>query len=403
MRAPSRSSGPNRSNAGKNDGSMLVEALIGIGMLGAIVGAVATILPVTLDATVRATAHRTALVVGESLLEADVAGIQDSIVPLLNISDELRVNPRISHDAVDRRSPDGWCDSDGISGAVRTSVRVQHGVSSDGRAVALQSGARPSSSVSEGHHLTLRWSGEGPVPDGLVVAASEGEVRLPSEVGPDCVGFSVAVGASWLTLAEEAPVLIDRMHVPLDERPHVVTLASGPHERLLDFERASWLRVHLDDGGARLPDDVERGALRWLVRGDDANVASDGGEARPVHPGPVTAVVPGCDDSSATGSSVTLELEPGEHRAVQIPLAVVTVEDVRGRDDVWLRVQRSTGCADGSPLRPWVLFKGGLHDGMRIALPRGEWDAWLEIPNRWPMTPSVRLLAVGEDTVVRLP
>lgn len=394
-----------RSSTRQDEGSFLVEALVGIGALGAVAAAVATILPAVLDATVRATAHHTALMVGDSLLEADAAGIEGSVLPVPTTQGGVRVTTRVEQGEPGVQPWGAPCDRRNGSGASPTAVHVQHGGRADGREVVLVSGAVPSVLAEAGHQdLALRWAGQGPVPAGLVVLDPDGEVRPPTELDADCVLFGdVPAGMSWVTDAAADATLIDPVHVPLDLRPHAVTLASRSHDLTLEVERAAWLEADLDDGGGRRPDHVGQGALRWLVRGDEANVTTGIGDGRWVHPGSVTVVVPGCDDSTATGSTATVEVGPGEDAVVQVPLAVVTIENLRGRTDVWLQLQRSTGCADGMQLLPEIRFEGGLHEGMRIALPRGEWDAWLRRPASRALTPSVRFAALGADTVVRLP
>lgn len=387
--------------APRDEGSFLVEALIGIGMLGAVTAAVTTLLPAVLDADVRATAHHGALMIGESLLEADAAGIGGPVLPSPTFDGAIRVESRIERDG-----PDAHPLGDGCAyGAARTDVHVEHGGRSDGREVVLRSGAAVSPSAQDGgRDLALRWVGQGQSPAGLVVLEPGGDVRPPTLSLAGCVRFDgLPAGRSWVTFTPEAEVVIDRTHVPLDVRPHSVTLTSRPHELTLDAERAAWLEVEIDARGARLPDHIGRGALRWLVRGDEGDVATDIGVGRSVHPGSVTVVVPGCDDGSATGSTATVDVGPGEHAVVEVPLAAVTVENLRGHTDVRLQLQRSTGCADGVGLLPSMYFEGELHEGMRIALPRGEWEAWLVRPPRRALTPSVRFAAFGTDTLVRLP
>lgn len=389
----------------EDEGSFLVEALVGVGILGMVTAAMVVFVPAALDATVRAMAHHTAVVVGDALLEADAAGIGTSGLPSSSIHGGLRVAARIEHSESGTAPPDPACAVAGDLGAPRTAVHVQHGGRADGREVVLRSGTAPSTAAGDpGRRLTLRWGGDGPMPSGLMVLGPSGEVRSPTEVDADCVSFQdVPAGTSWVTVTPQAPTLIDRLHLTLEQRPHAVTLASRSHDRTLDAELAAWLEVSLDDGGARRPDHVAQGALRWFVRGDEANVGTGMGDLRPVHPGPVTVVVPGCDDSSATGSTATVEVEPGEHAFVEVPLAVVAIENLRGRTDVWLQLQRATGCADGTLLLPELRFEADLEEGMRIALPRGEWDAWLRRPASRALTPSVRFVASGTDTVVSLP
>lgn len=387
----------------KEEGSLLVEALVGIGMLGALAAAIATLLPAALDASVRARAHHAALMVGDTLLEASVVGLEGTVqLPDL---DGVRVTPHVGHVASEPAGALSGCDRSSDPGPPASTIRVQHGGRGEGREVGLHAGAAAAATVGRGaRDLTLRWPGEGGLPDEIVIVDPSGAIRHPSVVDGGCSSFrDVPTGTSWVTSAGGAATLIDRVHVSLDDRPHAVTLSSRPHDRTLGLERAATLEVSLDDGGARRPDHVAQGELRWFVRGDEANIGTGIDETRSVHPGMITVVVPGCDDGAATGSTASVEVGPGEHATVDVPLSVVTVENLRGRTDVWLNLQRSTACADGAPLLPELRFEGGLHEGMRIALPRGEWDAWLRRPASRALTPSVRFVAVGTETVVQLP
>lgn len=382
------------------EGSLLVESLVGIGLIGALTAAVATLLPAVLEARVRAAAHQSALMVADVLLEAETAGIDAAVLPPLEIRSGLRVTPEIVPADPGASSLEEPCDRPTRS--ARNAVRIEHGGRSDGRQVVLEAAA--ALTADDVRSLTLRWGGEGRIAEGLQLLLPDGSIGSPTAETSGCSAFDdLPAGTAWVSAPAGAPLLIDGMHVPLVDRPHAVTLTARSHDRTLDLEEAAWLSVELDDGGARRPDHVGAGALRWLVRGDEADVATDAGLARPVHPGSVTAVVPGCDDSAATGSAATVELLPGEHAVVHVPLAVVTVENLGGRTGAWLQLQRSTACADGQALLPDLRFEGDLHEGMRIAIPRGEWFAWLREPAGRPQTPSIRFSASGTETVVRLP
>ena len=389
-----------------DDGSLLTEALVGIGMLGLITASVATLMPAALDAEVRASAHHAALMVGDSLLEADVAGIPAAATPLADLPDPGRVVARIEHPDEAHAGVTSGCDTSPASGGPPTRARVEHGGRTDGREVVLGAGPRIAIDAAERPPtLILRAEAHGSaLEDTLALLGPDGEQRAPRSSGQGCMMYDgPPPGTSWVTGAADGPLLIDPLHVPLSERPIPVSLGVGPHDRTIDAASAGWLRVAVDDGGARLPDHVASGPLRWFVRGDDANLATALGESRPVHPGVITALVAPCVDASTTGSSATVTVEAGEEASLVIALAVVTIEGIGDHTDAWLQLQRSTGCADGTGLRPVVRFEGGLHDGMRIGLPRGEWDAWLRRPASSVLTGSVRIAAFGPDGSARIP
>lgn len=396
--------------ARREEGSLLVEALVGIGLLGLIVAAVATLLPAALEADARARAHRTATVVGDVLLEAGVAGLPGTAVPLDGTIEGVRimsVGPADLNGDAPGLQP-AWIGS-GCGRALHDDARVievgvEHGARTDGRTVVLRSGERSAVAASEPRNdLVVRMPGAGGIED-LVLVDPEGGISSAEPLGEACAVFrDLPSGTSWISASEGSTLLVDGLHVPLQQRPLPVTLAGHPHSRALDVAPAGWLRVDVDDHGARRPDHVSSGALRWFLRGDDADLGVALGQSRPVRPGLATVVVPPCRGGATTASSVTALVRAGEETSIDIPLAVVTIENVRDRDEAWLVMQRDTDCADGTRVRPSIIFSGDLHEGMRVALPRGRWDAWLEWPDSDGLTGSVRFSAAGTDAVVRLP
>lgn len=389
-------------------GSLLLEAAAAMTMIGLFTAAGAVVLPAALEAQARATSHRAALMFGDSLHEATAVGLPRSIVPAPAAFG--LTGPHAGHEdaAAAVVSADRSCGPAAPRAEPIMLVRTFHGGRSQGRPVVLASGPRVGSVRDEGpiagdRRITLRAT-TGAMTASLVLVDTDGEPREPGLSDSGCVVFDgVADGTSWLSDLSGDPALVDSLHVPIVDRPVPITTTGGAYARTVDVQEAAWLRVDIDDRGARRPDHVEGGALRWLVRGDDANLASELGAARHVSPGRVTAVVAPCPDSTATGSTASIDLGPGEHASLEIDMVMVTVENLRGHVDAWLQVQRARGCADGVPRLPALRFEGDLHEGMRIALPRGEWDVWLRNPGGNRITLSVPLLASGSDAVVRLP
>lgn len=389
-------------------GSLLLEAAAGVAMIGLFMAAAAAVLPVALEAQARATSHRAALIYGDSLHEVAAVGLPRSIVPPPTSFGLTGAHAGYEDAAVAVVSAGSSCGPAVPRAESAILVRTFHGGRSEGRSVVLASGPRVGSVRDEGptaieRRITLR-AVTGGMTAGLVLVDTDGVPREPGRWGSGCVEFDdVPAGTSWLSDLSEGPVLVDSLHVPIVDRPVPITTTEGAHARTVDVWEAAWLHVDIDDRGARRPDHVEGGALSWLVRGDDANLASDLGATRRVSPGRVTAVVAPCPDSTATGSTASIDLGPGEHASLEIDMAVVAVQNLRGNVDAWLQVQRARGCADGVPQLPALRFEGALHEGMRIALPRGEWDVWLRNPGGNRITLSVPLLASGSDAVVRLP
>ena len=161
--------------------------------------------------------------------------------------------------------------------------------------------------------------------------------------------------------------------------------------------------VDADASGARMPDVVRRGSLRWLVRGDASRDARDLGATRELHPGRLSIVVSSCVNPEAYGSSTTLEVSGGEDVAVSVPLAVVTLEGLADRRDDAISAVRVTGCSDGSGLRPTVRWEGDLSDGMRVALPHGDWEVSVQTIAGARITSPVLMRAGAADERVRFP
>lgn len=397
-----------RSGRAGDSGSLLAEAIVGIGLIGLVTASVATLLPAVLDAQVRARSHHAALMVADLLLESDAAGMPSEGARAVESLVPPHVEPSIERIEAGPAEEVVVCDGRLGAATRSTTVDVKHGGRTAGRDVTFRAGARIAPATTEASDvLVLRVEGNGLVPaDDLVLVDPDGHERTPEILGPDCVGhLDLPRGMWWVTAADGPALPIDRAHVPLAQRPLPISIDGRSHDRTVAVASAGWLRVIVDDGGARLPDLVEdvSDGLQWLVRGDDANTGTDLGDVRPVHPGPVTAVIPACADAGATGSSGSVTVPVGEEVTLQIALPVVTVEGIGDRSDVRLRLRRTTPCADGAAFRAALIFEGALHDGMRVAVPRGEWDASLVTLDDRPLTGSRRFVAAGTDVGVRIP
>lgn len=385
------------------DGSLLVEALVGVAILGMVASAVAGLLPAALDVEARASTHRTAVTLGDALLEVGRAHLDPEIVPAPALPPTAWLNTTLEHEHGSIAARVVPCGDPAPSTA---QVTVQHGTRTDGRAVVLRSGPRIGDVERQRSGDLRLLPGNDDVPaEALALLDPDGGLRAPTRTGDTCLAYdALGPGTYWVTDAPGASSLVDGVHVPLAERPIPVSLDGRSHDLTVDAAPPGWLRVIVDDGGARSPDSSSSGTLRWFVRGDDANLGTDAGEVRPVRPGPVTAVIPPCHDAWSVGSAGTVTVAAGEEVTLEVALAVVTVQGIRGHSDARLVFQRPTACADGSPSMPRREFHASLVDGMRVALPRGEWEVWVQtLVGNITLSGTSRFDAVGSDVVVDLP
>jgi len=195
----------------------------------------------------------------------------------------------------------------------------------------------------------------------------------------------------------EAPDLIDESHLTGAALRLERSTLDRPSVGSWALSEPARVRVDVDLSGARPADVVIPSGLRWLVRGDDRRIATDLGTMRPLHPGPMTLVVTACANPEASGSSTSVDVVAGQDMDAVIPLAIVTLDGLVGRDDEAITAERVTGCADGSGRIPVLRWERGLVDGMRIALPHGAWDVSVQGIDATPSNPVV--VHAGEPDV----
>ncbi len=365
---------------GSSAGSVLLEALVGVGMLAAIAAAVGVVHSAALSATV--TSHERVRAVQDAVttIEHHAAGLGGRPPVDGPISTELRRTPV----AGDR------CASFAAAGA--PTLRVEVPLVSPGVAVAISG---PAPQARDGGWAIDADGGEA-APEDQPVALAVG-VALPVDVpgagvqlrtveggadrggavvdGGSCVIGDVAPGLLELGLEGAAGTpLVDALHRRAPDAPLPLSVHDAPVRRTWGVVPAALLAVDVSAAGARPPDEVFPNAIRWLVRGDDAREPSASGDARPVHPGRVSVVVSTCEDPNAHGSVGSIDLHPAASATLTVPLETVTVTGVAGRTGATLRLMRSRFCPEGGAWRPTLDWVGGLHDGMRIALPAGLWD-----------------------------
>ena len=377
-----------RDHAGGESGSLVVEAAVGIGLLAVITASLATVVPAVLDARDRAAAHHELLRIGEDVLEQVRAGsepavgdgpVEVAIVHGAPIADTCSAS--LAEAGVDVHLVDT-----GRPGSRELTLR--------GSELSRASASTPPDAAAVRVHRAPHVASQ------LTATVGGQVVPLVDGAGGGCVLLQSAVpGRYELGPSDPVSPLIGPTHLLLREHPVPVTVDGRSIDRDLHVAPAARLTVHVDPAGGRLPDVISTGSLVWTVRGDDARVATQLGAERAVHPGTVTVVVSACRSADTSGSSARLTVEPGEVRSADVPLATVTLMDIGARTHWTLNAARFTDCADGSGWRPSLAWSGGLHDGMRIALPRGLWQLSLTTPGM-PVSPRMLVPAGEPDLVV---
>lgn len=370
----------------------MIEAIAGIGLLAVVTAALAAVVPAVLDARESAVDLRLRLVAADHALERERVGWP------LAVEDP---DPSLQ---VLRHSPDPLaCSGRGVSGAF--AVRSVDLMRPGSREIVLHGAgaARPWTGASEPAPLDLRVHLAGATGPHLVARRGDDLLPLDVGIGGDCGTLRGAdPGRYEVGPADPSSSLIGPTQLLLRDHPTGMTVRNASSEFDLEAAPAAWLTVHLDPGGGRVPDQTRPEGLFWSVRGDDARVATVPGGSRAVTPGSVTVVVSACRNAETVGSSAQVVMEVGEAESVLIPLATATLANIGPRSGWNLHAWRTTDCLDGSPSRPELVWNGGLHDGMRIALPRGMWQMYLATPGQ-PETSRV-LAPVGEpDLLVVMP
>jgi len=379
------------------DGSLLVEALIGIALLGAAIATAAQLLVGVAEAGTRAAGLVDAVRIGERAIELGVIG---SLLP-----EELASEGSVAVEVMERGGDGGLgCAEDLADDVGEVVVRARYAGRVVSRQVDLVAVHRSLAAAEDGGQVRLRLTSDVvPAGTGTSVRIGTATGTVEQVDGTACAVLDGVAHGTYDVIMEGAVALVDPTHVPVDMRPQRITVTDSRTERDLDVAPAGLLRIDIGTDGARQPDVVASGGLRWFVRGDDMRTATALGGARAVHPGPVTAVVSACLDPEAFASSATFQVVGDAELVGTVPLATVTFEGVAGRTDASVLAIRTTGCADGSGLRPSLRWDGGLADGMRVALPHGEWEARLQTASGSPLTFPVLFHAGEPDLVATFP
>jgi type II secretory pathway pseudopilin PulG len=380
-----------RGDDARETGSLVVEAAVGIGLLAVVTASLATVLPAVLDARDRADAQLELLRLGEDVLEHVRAGSEPAVSDGSVAVAIVRATP-----AADS------CSASVAAGARGVDVHLVDIDRPGSRELLLRGTPAPrvAASATPDAPAAVRVHRPQNVAVQLTARTEEQVLPLIDGDGGGCAVLTAAApGRYELAPADPASPLIGPTHLLLGEHPLRLTVDDRSVDRDLHVTSAAQLTVHADPVGGRVPDVVSAGSLVWTVRGDDARISTQLGAARAVHPGTVTVVVSACRSAETSGSSAQLIVEPGQVHSAAVPLATVTLLNIGTRTSWTLNASRFTECNDGSTRRPSLAWSGGLHDGMRIALPRGLWQLSLTTPGM-PVSPRMLVPAGESDLVV---
>ncbi len=401
-----------------SSGSLIVEALVAITLLGLVGAAAHSLHHVAQDARMRSLERMIATWEMRSRLEADL-GAAPSWVALAGPVEVVLDGRELDRETTWR--PDG-CTSLALhptttlglsaqrprDGAPIGSINRPHGLRDVGRTSVRTSPETPSSLLVQVVDATGAPAAEaamvitrqttGPLTPGPgVVLASTGADGCAAPEG-------LMGGLHDLVLDLEDH--LDRLHRSAREA-RVVTLLPGiPLRHLVVADRAASLAVAIEGGdGSRLPDRVVDGALDWFVVGDGVAPTTGVTEARRVHPGRQDIVVTVCQAALGIGTSATLTLDAGAHHdvAIRLPsvlLPSITVPAAGAR----VLARRDTDCPGTSGIRPileWDLSAGAVDAAPitpDIALPHGPWLIRVETSAGTLLYGPVRhqVLSVGE-------
>ena len=381
------------------DGSVLLEVVVGIALLAAFSASLVGFHAAALDADARAQARLAAtLDVRERLQVAATSDPADEATDDHDEADQSLVVRKVSFGFDDMRCGRRWTII-GLEASAAGSGIVLSGLPSPQSLTSL-----PLDRLVTGGVVTIGPPGAtGDAPGGLMLG-SDGATAHSVPLAGGCATLGpLSPGRHVLTVADVDVALLDTTHRPAAQAPLPLHVLDAPVRRGWDVVPAAELGVTVDLAGARAPDVVSSGVLRWGVRGDDVRDLRDLGERRAVRPGTVVTIVTACLDPEAPASTAAVDVVSGSSADVTVPLATITVLGVSSWPDDTLLLARTTACADGTGLRPTLRWDGGLHDGMRIALPHGEWEGRVQTAAGARITAPVRFPASDVESTVSLP
>ncbi len=199
--------------------------------------------------------------------------------------------------------------------------------------------------------------------------------------GPEGCTLLQNLGGGPHDLVILLPDHLDRLHRPVDGRFVVALIPGVPTRHRLAIAAAASLTVRIEAAGSsRLPDDVEAGALDWTIAGDGVARPDPDATTLLVHPGRQDVLVGVCKGSLGVGTWSTVTLDAGMHHdvIVSLPSLLLPALDVPS-DGARVLARRDTDCPGSSGTRPilrWDIPAGSGAPGGHapdIALPHGPW------------------------------
>lgn len=379
------------------DGSVLLEVVIGIALLATLGASVAGFHAGALDADARARARLAATLDVRELLEiragfgpvGEAPGGPDEPARGLTMRTVL-----IGIDDVRCGRPRALI---GLEASA-----VEPGVALSGLPAPRSRTTLPIASTVTGGVVTIGPFGASNTSLGGLMLGSGTTAHAVSFASGCATLGPLSPGRHILMVADDGATLIDTTHRPAVQFPLSLHVLDTPLRHAWDVVAAAELSVTVGLAGARAPDVVSSGGLRWGVRGDDLRDLRDLGDRRAVRPGTVVAVVTACMDPEAPASTAAVELIGDSSTDIAVPLATITVLGVSSWPDGTLLLARTTACADGTGLRPTLRWDGELLDGMRIALPHGEWEGRVQTAAGARITAPVRFAASDVEATVSL-
>jgi len=395
-----------------SEGSVLLEAITGIGML-----VVLTVSLLTFNGSALAVHAQSEATVGAVRLAREVAELQvlDASASGVAQDESGASSPGATEQFVveveefNTSVPDLECVGQAFADVDGVRVRIARGSgATDAQTlIVLPRTAWPvdSRSVPAGHAVGAgRLLLDTEVPSGVNVTAipltQGGNPATVHASGDRCIALPVLAPGrhTFVIVTDGEQRLVDRSHRTADEASRTASVLDAPIRIRWGLQPAARLAIDVDTDGARPPDRSSSGGFVWMIRDDDDRDSRDIGVSRDVHPGRLTVVVSACRNPDAPASATAVTIGSGDDLRAVVHLATVTVQGVDAWSNATLSVTRTTGCGDGSGLRPSLRWDAGLHDGLRIALPHGEWEARLETASGTGITAPVRITA-GADAV----
>jgi hypothetical protein len=230
--------------------------------------------------------------------------------------------------------------------------------------------------------------------DGLPVVGAPVTV-LPNHDGADAANSAVrrastdhegcatpeGFGGGSHVLAIDLNGYVDRLHRPVGEGRSVSFVPGiAARHRVVAGAGASLTVTTAASSGSMLPDHVDDGVLAWALAGDGVAVAVGDSAALLVHPGRHDVVVGVCEGSLGIGTWATATLEAGADHTLVVTLPSIVLPAIAvPPEGVSVLARRDTDCPGSGGTRPrlrWDITSGSattITMAPEISLPHGPW------------------------------